>query len=139
MARVTPEAAAQKWSTRLQNATPDITAGVNRVTEAPGVAAARQKQLWVSRVTQSADKWARRVSAVSLPDWQRSMIDKGVPRIAGGATAAVPKVTAFMQEFLPWVDQGVQQIANMPKGGVEQGIARAAAMIRHNAGFVRKS
>lgn len=138
MARVTPEQAATKWSTRLQNATQDIQTGVQNVTEAPGIAAARQKQLWVTKVTQSADKWARRVSSVSLPDWQTSMVQKGIPRIAGGAQAAVPKVTAFMQDFLPYVDQGVQQIKNMPKGGVEQGIARAAAMIRHNAGYVRK-
>lgn len=138
MARVTPEQAAAKWSTRLQNSTTDMTTGVRGVTEAPGIAAARQKTLWVQRVTNSADKWARRVSAVSLTDWQTAMIDKGIPRIAGGATAAVPKVTSFMQDFLPYVDQGVAAIKNMPKGGVEQGIARAAAMIRHNAGYQRK-
>lgn len=138
MARVTPEQAATKWSTRLQASTGDITTGVRNVTEAPGIAAARQKQLWVTRVTQSADKWARRVSAVSLQEWQTAMIDKGINRISGGATAAIPKVTAFMQDFLPYVDQGVQQIRSMPKGNVDMGIARAAAMIRHNAGYVRK-
>lgn len=138
MARVTPEQAAAKWSTRLQASTGDITTGVRNVTEAPGIAAARQKQLWVTRVTQSADKWARRVSAVSLQEWQTAMIDKGINRISGGATAAIPKVTAFMQDFLPYVDQGVQQIRSMPKGNVDMGIARAAAMIRHNAGYVRK-
>lgn len=138
MARVTPEQAAAKWSTRLQASTPDITAGVRNVTEAPGKAAARQKQLWVTRVTQSADKWARRVSDVSLPDWQTAMIEKGIPRISGGATAAIPKVTAFMQDFLPYVDQGVARVKAMPKGNIDMSIARMSEMVRHNAGYVRK-
>lgn len=138
MARLSPSAAAQKWSTNLGAAAPGIEAQVRAVTEAPGLAAARQKSVWLQRVTASADKWARRVSAVSLQDWQDSMITKGIPRIAQGATAAIPKMEQFMSEFLPYVDQGVAKIKAMPKGGVEAGIARSNAMIRHNAAFVRK-
>lgn len=138
MARVTPDQGAAKWASRLSGATQDITTGVQGVTEAPGIAAARSKALWLQQVTASADKWARRVSAVSLTDWQTSMIQKGIPRIASGAQAAVPKMTAFLADFLPYVDQGVQALKSMPKGGVENGIARAGAMIRHNAAYVRK-
>lgn len=138
MARVTPEQAAAKWSTRLQGSTTDIATGVRNVQEAPGKAAARAKDLWLQRVTASAPKWARRVSEVTLADWQTSMIEKGIPRISGGAQAAVPKVTQFMADFLPYVDQGVARIRQMPKGSVDMGIARAAEMIRHNAGYVRK-
>lgn len=138
MARVSPENGAAKWARNLSASTQDIQAGVNQVTEAPGAAAARAKALWLSQVTASADKWARRVSAVSLADWQRAMIEKGVPRIGTGATAAVPKMTQFLQDFLPYVDQGVEKLKSMPKGGVENGIQRAAAMIRHNAAYQRK-
>lgn len=139
MARLSPDAAAAKWSTNLGQATSGIEAQVRAVTEAPGIAAARQKTLWLNRVTASADKWARRVSSVSLQDWQNAMITKGIPRIASGAQAAVPKMTSFFNDFLPYVDQGVAAIKNMPKGSVDAGIARAAAMIRHNAAYVRKS
>lgn len=139
MARLSPDAAAAKWATNLGQATSGIEAQVRSVTEAPGMAAARQKTLWLNRVTASADKWARRVSSVSLQDWQNAMIQKGIPRIASGAQAAVPKMTAFMAEFLPYVDQGVAAVRAMPKGSVDAGIARAAAMIRHNAQFQRKS
>lgn len=138
MARVTPDQGAAKWASRLSGATQDITQGVNAVTEAPGLAAARSKALWLQQVTASADKWARRVSAVSLSEWQSSMITKGVPRIASGAQAAIPKMTSFLADFLPYVDQGVQALKSMPKGGVENGIARASAMIRHNSQYVRK-
>ena len=109
------------------------------VTVAPGKSAALAKDLWLQKISASADKWARRVSAVSLQDWQDAMINKGINRIASGTQAAIPKMTAFMTDFLPFVDQGVAAIKNMPKGNVEAGIARAAAMIRHNATYVRKS
>lgn len=135
---MTAEQVAAKWAQRLGASTDDITRGVQSVTEAPGAAAARQKTLWLSRITASADKWARRVSAVSLADWQSAMVQKGIPRIAEGASQAQPKVTAFMADFLPYVEQGAATVRAMPKGGVEQGIARAAAMIRHNAKYVRK-
>lgn len=138
MARVTASQGAAKWATRLSGATQDITQGVQNVTEAPGIAAARSKALWLQQVTASADKWARRVSAVSLTDWQTAMVSKGIPRIGSGAQAAIPKMEAFLNDFLPFVDQGVQALKSMPKGGTENGIARAAAMIRHNAGYVRK-
>ena len=139
MARVTPEQAANKWRDRLSGAGAEIQAGVMAVTEAPGAAAARQKGLWLQKITASADKWARRVSSVSLQDWQQAMIQKGLGRISSGAQAAQPKVQSFMADFLPYVDQGVNKVKAMPKGTVEQGIARAAEMIRHNAAYVRKA
>lgn len=138
MAQLAPDVVAAKWASRLGGSLDDIKRGVQAVTEAPGAAAARQKVLWLQRITASADKWARRVSAVTLGDWQTAMIDKGLPRISGGAQAAVPKVTAFMADFLPYVEQGAATVRAMPKGDVEAGIARAAAQIRHNAKYVRK-
>ena len=139
MAKVTADQAAAKWAQRSAAATDDVKNGVMNVTVAPGKSAALAKDLWLQKISASADKWARRVSAVSLQDWQDAMINKGINRIASGTQAAIPKMTAFMTDFLPFVDQGVAAIKNMPKGNVEAGIARAAAMIRHNATYVRKS
>ena len=129
---------AQDWASRLGQSTDKITRGVQAVTEAPGAAAARQKQLWLNRITASADKWARRVSAVSLSDWQSAMVNKGVPRVSQGAQAALPKMTAFLADFLPYVEGVAAKVRTMPKGDVEAGIARAAAQIRGNAAYVRK-
>lgn len=138
MATLDAATVANKWATRLSGSTDDIARGVASVTEAPGVAAARQKTLWLQKITQNADKWARRVSSISLQDWQTAMTQKGLPRIAGGATAAIPKMTSFLQDFLPYVEQGAATVRSMPKGDVESGVNRAAAMIRHNAKYVRK-
>lgn len=135
---ITAQAAAEKWSRNLGQAGDSIRAGVASVTTAPGAAAAAQKQLYVQRVMEQADKWAARVGAVSLSSWQDSMITKGLPRITSGATAAVPKFTDFMTQFLPHVEAGARQVRGMPKGSLDASIARAAAMIRHNSQFKRR-
>lgn len=138
MARVTADQAAQKWAQRMAASGDQIRDGVNGVTVAPGVTAAKAKNLWVQRVTASADKWATRVASVPLAEWQSKMIDVGIPRVAQGASANVGKVQDFMSQFLPHLDAGVAKVKQMPKGGLDASIARAAAMIQHNASFQRR-
>lgn len=137
MAQKDPTQIAQKWVNNLSASGDSIRAGVNAVTTAPGAAAARQKELYVSRVRDSADKWAANVGRVSLGDWQTSMIEKGLARIAGGAQAAQPKMQQFLSEFLPHVERVAQQVRAMPKGNLDASIARATAQIRGNAAFRR--
>lgn len=130
-------AVAATWANRLSASEAEIRAGVSRVTQAPGERAAAQVDAYIAGVQRARAKWQRNVSAVSLSQWQSAMINKGIPRISSGAAAAQPKVAAFMQQFLPYVESGAATVRAMPKGTVEQGIARAAAMIRHNAAFER--
>lgn len=133
-----PNTTANLWASRLAAAQTEITAGVNRVTEAPGARAAAQVDVWLAKVTASRAKWVRNVSAVNLQQWQRAMTEKGIPRVGPGAQAAVPKMTQFFQQFLPFVEQGAETVRRMPKATIEDGIQRAVAMIRHNASFVRQ-
>lgn len=132
---ITAQQAREKWLRNLQAATPSITDGVNAVTVAPGQKAAQAKNLWLSQLQANADKWAKNVGAVTLGEWQQAMTTYGIPRIAQGAQAKQQKVEDFMQKFLPYVAQGAAAVNALPKGGLENGIARATAMIRHNAGF----
>jgi len=106
MAATNPTTVAQNWANRLAGSTQKITDGINSVSIAPGQAAARQKNVWVQNTTSAADKWARNVQSVSLSDWQQAATQKGVPRIASGATAAVPKFEAFMGRLLPYIQTG---------------------------------
>lgn len=137
MARVTPQQAATKWQQRLSAAGQQIQEGVQAVSVAPGAKAAAAADLWLRRTTEAQGKWKQRVASVSLPEWQDAMI-RNIPRIAQGAQQKVGKVEAFMGEFLPYLDQGKAKVDAMPKGGVEESIARAATMIRHNADFKRR-
>lgn len=129
----TADQIAANWASRLAASTQKITDGINGVTVAPGVAAARQKDVWLQNTQAAQAKWARNVAAVSLSDWQQMTVTKGVPRIASGATAAQPKFQAFMSKFLPYVQSGKASLP--PRGTLDQNINRAIAMMRHNAKF----
>jgi hypothetical protein len=139
MARMDPTSATAKWVNNLSNSTQAITDGVNSVTTAPGQAAARQVQTWLARVQASAQKWATNTAAVSLQDWQQSMITTGIPRIASGAQAKQGKYQAFATKFFPYLQTGVSQVKAMPKVTLQDGINRAVAMINYNAKFSNKS
>ena len=128
--------ATAKWLARLSASQQQITDGVNGVTVAPGTKAAAAKVLWAQQVAASQDKWAARVGSVSLQAWQAATI-AGIPRVAMGAQAKQGKVQAFMDQFLPYLERGRAAIESMPKGGVQNGIARAVAQIQYNAAFKR--
>lgn len=132
MTKVTAQQWLQKWGQNLSAAGPYITAGVNAVKTAPGVAAASQANLMLQNLTASvtSGQWAKAVSAVSLQSWQTAMTQKGIPHIAQGVAGAqankVPQITALLNA----VDNSVASIANLPKGGLENNIARATSFMR---------
>lgn len=135
--RSDPQTAAAKWQANLSNSTAAIQRGVNNVTTAPGQLAAAASDKWLMKVTASQAKWKQNVGSVTLQQWQQSMLNVGIPRVAQGAQAKVGKVQNFMSEFLPYLQAGVSQIDKMPSTTVEDGVARASAMIRYNAKFKR--
>lgn len=136
--RSTPQQAVDKWRTNISAATDRMTAGANAVQEAPGLAAARAADKWLARVTAAKDKFKTNVAAVSLASWQNSYINIGIPRVAQGANAKQGKVLAFQSQWLPYLQTGVATIDKMPSVTLEDGIARATAMIRYNAKFKRQ-
>lgn len=132
-----PTTAAQKWSTNLAAATSSITAGVQAVTVAPGQAAARQKAAYVQGVNNSQDKWARNVAGVSLQSWQADMVNKGIPRIATGATAAEPKMATFLGQLLPYQER---LKGTLPaRGTLDQNIARMTSWVRGMSQFSKST
>lgn len=132
MALPTAQAWLQKWGTNLNAAGTYIKNGVSAVQTAPGVSAAAASDRMLAGVTASIQNgnWQRAVSGVSLQSWQNSMINKGIPRIAQGVTQAqankVPQITALLSA----VSSAAQQANALPKGGLEQGIARATTFMR---------
>lgn len=136
MVRVSPTDGAAKWARNLGAATQDIAAGIDRVTTAPGQKAAAASGKWLAKVSQSEPKFKNNVAAVSLSSWQASAKD-GVNRVASGANAKKGKMESFATEFYAHLDRGAAAINSMPTNTVEDGIAKAAAQIRHNASFKR--
>lgn len=134
-----PAQVAQKWSQRLQGSTEAIAQGVASVTTAPSAQAIKQQDAMLTNFTNSVTngKWARNLGRVTLQEWQDKITKVGIPRITAGAAAAVPKMQSFMESFLPWVEQGVNALKSTPRGGLEQNIARAVTMMRHNSNYKR--
>lgn len=135
--KATTADAVQKWLTNLGASTDRMTTGAQRVTKAPGQSAAAAADKWLARVTASKQKFATNVSRVSLQDWQNAYINIGIPRVAQGAQAKQAKMASFMDEFLPYLQRGVAQIDQMPNTTLQDGIARATAMITYNSKFQR--
>jgi|SRR5947209_912424 len=134
-----PQEVADRWAQRLAASAEKIKSGVQGVTTSPTQSAANAADFWQQRMQdpQTKAKYVNSLNKVSLSQWQQAMLGKGVNRIASGANDAKPKVASFLQQFLPYVEQGAAMVRAMPKGGIEDAVNRAAAMIRHNANFRR--
>lgn len=132
MAHGTAEEVSAKWLSRLQQATSEMQAGVQRVTTAPGQAAAAKRQKWINALSDTAvqDKWARNVASVSLSQWQQAMTDYGINRVAQGAQAKQAKFTNIMSSLLTYIDQGVQTVSRMDDSNYAAREQRALAMMR---------
>ena len=137
---LTPQQAAAKWAQRLGAATDAVKQGVQAVQVSPMEKAANRQDAYISGVTRAANsgKWARGLRRRTLGDWQQSMINKGLPRIASGAAASQPKMESFMQQWLPYEEQLKNKLASMPRGTLEQNKARMNAAVDWNAAFVRQ-
>jgi hypothetical protein len=132
MARVNSQQWLQKWSTNLNAAGTYIKNGVQRVQIAPGQQAAAAADRMVAGVTASVQNgtWQRNVSKVSLQDWQNAMINKGIPRLAQGTAQATATKGPKIDALLSAVDAATAATNQLPKGGLEQGIARATTFMR---------
>jgi hypothetical protein len=133
-----PVAVSKKWAQNLGQAGPQITAGVQAVQTSPMAKAAAQVNQYLQGVTNAVNsgKWVRGLNRRTLSDWQNSMTTKGIPRISTGAQAAIPKMQAFMTQWLPYEQAGV---AALPaRGDINANIARATAMMQYNHKFVRQ-
>lgn len=132
MARVTPQEFAEKWGRRLKASGTDIQNGIKRVSEAPGISAARQANTMLANLqARVADgTWARRVAGVSLQDWQNAALTKGVQRITAGVDAAQGKVANMAGSLLQAVDSAVAEVERTPRGDLEANINRATTFMR---------
>lgn len=135
--RADAQMATTKWLQNIGTATERMKQGAMNVTTAPGQKAAAAADKWLQRVQQSQAKYKNNVSRVSLQQWQDAYVNVGIPRVSQGAQAKQAKYNAAMADFLPYLAQGVAKIDAMPKVTLQDSIARATAMIQHNANYVR--
>lgn len=120
--------ATANWLAGMSGATAKYTAGIQAVSTAPGVAAARQADVWVQNTTAAKAKFQKNVAAVDLGSWQQAAVQKGAPRLASGAVASQSKMANALQQILPQIASIKQSLP--PRGNLEQNIARMNAYVR---------
>lgn len=130
-----PGAAAQKWAQKMGQATQAYTDGINGVSVAPGIAAARASGKWLMKLQASQPKFEKNVSAVTLTEWQSAAVNKGAQRLAGGATQALPRFEAFTSSFFTYLKNGKARIDAMPTDTLDQALAKANEQARYNAAY----
>jgi len=140
MAKLTPAEFAEKHARRLKGSQEDIRKGVAKVSEAPTAKAAAKADKMLANITAAvtSGKWAERLKAVSLEEWQEKMTIKGIPRIAAGIDAARVKVENFYAQLAPFQDTLQRKIDAMPDMTIEDSIARATEWMRGMAKFTKK-
>ena len=122
-----PNTAASAWVSSMQTASTKYAAGVQAVKVAPGQLAAAAADTWANNVAQSKPKFAKNSAAVSKESWQNSAVTKGAPRLASGATAAEPKMQAFMSKFIPQLSGIVNGLPQ--RGTFEQNVNRLTSFV----------
>ena len=135
--KVTAAQFVEKHSRRTKAALQDMREGVQRVTEAPGAKAAGKADKMRANLVAALDsgKWQRRVAAVSLEDWKKAMIDKGVNRVAAGVDAAQGKTRQFAEQLLSHQAGLMNEVDTMPDLTLEDSIARMTVFIRGMSEF----
>jgi hypothetical protein len=84
------------------------------------------------------DKWEAALKAVGNEKWQKASVQKGVARYGPGVEFGKPYYSDFASKFKAHLDAGVDAVRKMPKVSIEDSVARASAMIKHNAKFTYK-
>uniref|UniRef100_A0A6M3JKW6 Uncharacterized protein n=1 Tax=viral metagenome TaxID=1070528 RepID=A0A6M3JKW6_9ZZZZ len=138
--RVTAEEFQEKHARRLKAAEPDIRAGIEKVTTAPGILAAGKVAKMRARLLAKIDDhtWENRTKAVSLTEWQSKATTKGLPRISEGIDAAKEKTIETAKQLLPAVESAATKVETMPDLTLEDNILRSSTYIREMAKFKKK-
>jgi hypothetical protein len=134
-----PQVIAQRWANGMSGAGEKMRAGIQAVTVSPTSKAAARADAYLAGVQRAvaSGKYRAALERVTLEDWRTAAINKGIPRVAAGATEAKGKFQSFMAEFIPFLENGLRQLDTMPRGDLETNINRAVTMMRYNATFKR--
>lgn len=136
-----PQAIAEKWAQRAGAAGQAYTDGINAVTESPTAKAAARADAYQAGVMRAVAtrKFQDGLMRVGVQDWKNAAIQKGAARFTTGVQHAKGKMAAFLNEFLPFLESVKAKLAAMPRGDLEQNLARMMENARAIAQFRRSA
>lgn len=131
-----PDQIGNYWVTGLSGATQKISDGVDRVTQAPGVAAAAQADVWANNVAAAKQKFIDNSRRVSLSEWQTAT-KAAVGNVATGAQRKQQKFITAITPVLSHIAAGQGKLANMPRGSYAQNVQRMTTFVDHMHNYKR--
>ena len=140
MPKVTAAQGAEKWARRTKAATEDVRQGVARVTEAPAQKAIAKLEKMLRNFEEAvrSGKVERGLARTTLADWQRSMTEIGIGRIASGVdNKGADKMASFAREFYPFLERIQAEIEGMPDTTLDDNINRMVTNVRRISEFKR--
>lgn len=130
---MSPAEITEKFIRRSKQATPDIIAGINRVTENPAAKAAGKSKKWLNNVSQSEAKYKAGLAKVTLEGWKKNAAEKTQTRHAAGVDACEEKHRQFTEYLVPAINAGLNKISGMNDMTLDDNINRAVTFMRHMA------
>lgn len=130
---MTPAEINDKWVRRSKAATPDIIAGINRVSENPAAKAAAASKKWLNAVQGAENRFKSGLGKVTLEEWKAKSAEKTQARHGSGVDAGAPAQRAFVEAYIPVINSGLQKLASMPSMTLEDNINIATTFMRHLA------
>jgi hypothetical protein len=129
---ISPDQFATNWGTGMTGSVTKIQDGVMRVQDNPMQKAAESVDKYVAGVQRAAasGRFQASLLAVNLQDWKNTTKQKVGERLAGGVTAAKPKMVKFGQYLIPTVNTLMQTVNQMPTMTLEDSINKMAAWAR---------
>lgn len=127
-----PQAAADRWRRNASsaNARQSYVDGINNFDGNPMQLAAKADDLWFQRIEQVYQSGSRTQKLAQMPReaWSGPAVAKA-DRYTAGIAVGAPKMLAHMQRFGPVYDSIRAQAAQMPRGTIEDSLARVRMSI----------
>jgi len=128
--------AAARWAKKqIERATiagPEYEEGIKAPERNPIEAALAANDKRIANLKQSIEEktWEKVMRTITIEDWRRGALEKGVPRFPDGIEKAKPKIEAFVSKWQP-ILAGIQEsIRAMPEATDAQREARLLANLR---------
>ena len=136
-----PTVVAAKWKQNLTAAIPGMKASIQALQVNPMQKAAQNGAAYIQGVQDAyqSGRWQSGLMRVDFQEWKQKTAEVGTQRISAGAGAAMPKMTAFLSQLLPYTESVKQQIRAMPNATKEDRLQRMIANFEKMSQFKYQS
>lgn len=133
-------AIAEMWASKMAQSADKYRAGVQAVTTNPmeAAAAAKDRMLAGIQAAVADGRYEAGLRKWTTAAWKQRTATKGGERLASGAREAKEDFARFLTAWLPVAENIKAEVASMPKGTIEDSLARVRKNIEMAKEFKRQ-